>query len=81
MLSPKQAQNLFLPLVILVMSGLISFVMSAFNGTPGYGVLAGWLRNWALSFAVAWPASWLIVPRVQNLLRTLTRSDGFEVHP
>jgi hypothetical protein len=81
MLNRKQAERLFMPLVVLVMSGLISFVMSAFNGTPGHGVILGWLRNWALGFAVALPASWVVVPRIQRLLAALTRRPDCEVHP
>jgi hypothetical protein len=76
MLSPRQAQLAFVPLMVTVMSAVISLAMTALHG--GFaraGVAAGlqtWLGNWAMAFVVALPVAWVAVPAVRGLLARLT---------
>ena len=72
MLSPRQAQLAFVPLMVTVMSAVISFAMTVLHAGPGPGLLQAWLSNWAMAFAVALPVAWLAVPAVRGLLARLT---------
>lgn len=74
MLTPRQAQLAFVPLMVTVMSGVISFAMTALHAGLGPALLDAWLRNWALAFVVALPVAWVAVPAVRALLTRLTTS-------
>ena len=52
----------------LLMSGIMSFVISAFNVGWVDGIALIWLRAWALAFAVAFPTIILITPVVRKLV-------------
>ena len=75
-LTPVQAERVFVPLIALTMSGLMSLVMSAFN----FGVHASfplvWLQNWALGFGVALPTALLVVPAIRRALARVTVRHG-----
>ena len=72
MLTPRQAQLAFVPLMVTVMSAAISFVMTVLHGGAGPGLLQAWLGNWATAFVVALPVAWVAVPAVRALLSRLT---------
>ncbi len=72
MLTPRQAQLAFTPLVVIAMSAIISFAMTFLHHGLVPGLLQAWLRNWPVAFAVALPAAWLILPGVRALLARLT---------
>ncbi|MDR0183944.1 DUF2798 domain-containing protein [Lysobacter arvi] len=74
MLSPRQAQFAFVPLVVTLMSGVMSFAMIALQRGFGPGLLQAWLRGWPVAFAVALPAAWVILPGVRALLARVTKA-------
>jgi hypothetical protein len=63
MLTPRQAQLAFTPLMVTAMSGIISFAMTVLNHGAAPGLLRVWLQQWPVAFAVA------------LLLARLTRAD------
>lgn len=75
MLTPRQAQFAFVPLMVTVMSAVISFTMTAVHHGLVAGLLETWLVNWALAFVVALPVAWVTVPSVRALLARLTRTE------
>jgi hypothetical protein len=75
MLTPRQAQFAFVPLMVTVMSAVISFAMTFLHLGPVPGLVAAWLANWALAFVVALPAAWIAVPAVRGLLARLTERE------
>jgi hypothetical protein len=72
MLTPRQAQLAFVPLMVTVMSASISFVMTTVHHGLQPGLLQAWLGNWGLAFAVALPVAWVAVPGVRALLARFT---------
>ena len=74
-LTPAQARGLFVPITVLVMSGVMSLVMTALNLGLAPDFFVRWLRNWSLGYLVAFPTALLVVPRVQGWLarHTVTR--------
>jgi len=75
MLTPRQAQFAFVPLVVTAMSGIISLTMTVLNYGFAPGLLEAWLRNWPVAFAVALPSAWVILPGVRALLARLVRME------
>ena len=75
MLTPRQAQLAFTPLMVTAMSGIISFAMTVLNHGAAPGLLRVWLQQWPVAFAVALPAALVIVPSVRALLARMTRVD------
>ena len=73
MLTPRQAQFAFIPLMASVMSAVMSFVITAVHHGPNPGLLGAWLGNWALAFVVALPVAWVVVPALRGLLARLTQ--------
>lgn len=74
MLTPRQAQLAFVPLMVTVMSATISFVMTVIHHGLQPGLLQAWLGNWGLAFIVALPVAWVTVPTVRTVLARLTRA-------
>lgn len=72
MLTPRQAQFAFVPLMVTVMSAVISFAMTALHHGFTTGLVSAWLYNWAIAFVIALPVAWLAVPGVRALLARLT---------
>lgn len=72
MLTPRQAQLAFVPLMVTVMSAVMSFTITAVRFGVRPGLLVAWLNNWALAFVVALPVAWVVVPSVRALLAWLT---------
>jgi len=75
MLTPRHAQLAFVPLMVTVMSAVISFTMTVLHHGFVADLLDAWLRNWALAFVVALPVAWVTVPSVRALLARLTRTE------
>ena len=75
-LTPVQAERVFVPLIALTMSGLMSFVMTAFNFGIHPTFPLAWLQNWALGFAVALPTALLVVPAIRRALARVTVHHG-----
>ena len=75
MLSPRQAQLAFVPLMSLVMSGAISLVMTGLHGSTSKGFLGAWLSGWMVAFMVALPVALVVVPAVRGMLSNLTRME------
>lgn len=73
MLTPRQAQLAFVPIMVTAMSGIISLAMTLLHHGFAPGLMAAWLYNWVVAFVVALPAAWIIVPAVRALLARLTR--------
>lgn len=74
MLSPRQAQLAFVPLMVTVMSAIISLVMTTVHYGLRPGLLLAWLGNWSLAFVVALPVAWVTVPALRALLARVTRT-------
>ncbi|GAB3359647.1 DUF2798 domain-containing protein [Lysobacter tyrosinilyticus] len=75
MLTPRQAQLAFIPLMATVMSAVMSFTITAVHYGLHPGLLGAWLGNWALAFVVALPVAWVVVPTVRGVLARLTRQE------
>jgi hypothetical protein len=73
MLTPRQAQLAFVPLMVTAMSAIISFTMTVLHHGFAPGLLDAWLGSWLLAFVVALPTAWVVVPAVRGLLARLTR--------
>lgn len=65
MLTPAQANKLFVPIVALTMSGFMSLVMTAANLGVGDGFAGAWFRQWLLAFLVALPIAYVVVPAIR----------------
>lgn len=76
MLTPRQAQLAFVPLVALSMSGFISLALTVLNLGLTARVWPTWLQQWPVAFAVALPVALLVVPSVRALLARLTRAPA-----
>ena len=74
MLTPRQAQMAFIPLMVTAMSGIISLTMTLLHHGFASGLVAVWLYNWAVAFVIALPTAWVVVPSVRALLARLSRS-------
>ena len=74
MLTPRQARFAFIPLAAGIMSGVISLVLTALHVGLVPDLLGTWLQTWPLSFAVALPTAWVVLPTVQALLARLTHA-------
>jgi len=74
MLTPRQARFAFIPLAAGIMSGVISLVLTTLHVGLVPDLLSTWLRTWPLSFAVALPTAWVVLPTVQALLAKLTHT-------
>lgn len=76
MLTPRQAQLAFIPLMATVMSAVMSLTITAVHYGLRPGLLGAWLGNWALAFVVALPVAWVVVPAVRSVLARLTRPEA-----
>ena len=74
MLTPRQAQFAFVPLMVTVMAATISFAMSAYHHGLRTGLVEAWLHNWGVAFVVALPVAWIAVPALRALLARLTHA-------
>ena len=80
-LTPRQAQQLFVPLIAFAMSGLMSLFMTAFNVGPTLRALAAWPQQWLIAFVVALPTALLVVPLIRNGLARVTVPSSSMVSP
>ena len=76
LLTPRQAQFAFVPLMVTVMSAAISFAMTLIHYGLRPGLVQAWLGNWGLAFLIALPVAWVAVPAVRALLARFTRAAG-----
>lgn len=76
MLTPRQAQLAFVPLVALAMSGFISLALTVLHLGPTHRVWAAWLQQWPVAFGVALPVALLVVPAVRAGLARMTRAPA-----
>jgi antibiotic biosynthesis monooxygenase (ABM) superfamily enzyme len=68
-LSARSQQLLFITLMVLAMSFIISLVMSLLNApTLSDFSPARWLKNWLISMLVAWPTAYVVVPAVRRIV-------------
>ena len=74
MLTPRQASFAFVPLVVTLMSGVMSFAMTVLHHGFGPDLLRQWLHGWPVAFAVALPAAWVILPGVRIALERATKA-------
>jgi Protein of unknown function (DUF2798) len=75
MLTPRQAQLAFVPLMVTLMSAVMSFTITAVHYGLRPGLIDAWLGNWALAFVVALPVAWVVVPTVRGVLAWLTNAE------
>ncbi|HEV8695163.1 MAG TPA: DUF2798 domain-containing protein [Lysobacter sp.] len=75
MLTPRQAQFAFVPLMVTLMSAVMSFTITSVHYGFRSGLIDAWLGNWALAFVVALPVAWVVVPTVRAVLAWLTRAE------
>ena len=76
MLTPRQAQLAFIPMMVTVMSAVMSYTITAVRYGFRPGLIDAWLGNWALAFVVALPVAWVVVPTVRAVLARLTRTEA-----
>lgn len=67
-LSPRQAQLLFITLMVFAMSLVMSLAMTLVNFGVGGFVLTRWLRSWGTAALVAWPTAYVVVPAVRRIV-------------
>ena len=72
MLTPRQAQFAFVPLMVTAMSAIMSLTLTVLHQGLAAGFLQAWLQAWGLAFVVALPTAWVVVPAVRALLVRLT---------
>jgi hypothetical protein len=71
-LSPRTAKFLFAPTVALCMSAMMSFALTIINQGINANFIFKWLTSFGISFAVAVPISWFVVPRIQRFFDGMT---------
>jgi hypothetical protein len=74
LLTPRQAQFAFIPVMVTVMSATISLAMTLYHHGLAPGLMSTWLNNWVLAFVVALPIAWVAVPATRALLTRLTQT-------
>ncbi|MDQ3750022.1 MAG: DUF2798 domain-containing protein [Acidobacteriota bacterium] len=77
--SPRTAKLLFPPTVALCMSVMMSFVLTIINQGIGANFISKWLTGFAVSFVVAVPISWFVVPRIQKFYDRNTEKSAAKV--
>jgi hypothetical protein len=73
MLSRRQAGYLFILLMCVSMSIVMSLAMTIVNRGIGEGLLRAWGRSAAIAFMVALPTALVIVPPIRRFVDRLTR--------
>jgi hypothetical protein len=71
-INKKYATVLFVTLMVIAMSFIISLTLTIIKSGFTDGFLTIWLRNWALSAIVAWPTAMIVVPAVRKIVANLT---------
>ena len=76
-ISARTANLLFAPAVGLCMSLVMSFALTWINlGISSPAFLTQWLQSFGISFLVAVPIAWLVVPRIRSLLDSMTEEPN-----
>lgn len=73
LLTPRQAQLAFIPIVVTTMSGVISFAMSVLHHGFTAGLLRVWLQHWPVAFIVALPTALVVLPGIRRMLERLSQ--------
>lgn len=76
MLTPRQAQLAFVPVMVTAMSAIISFALTVLRQGLGPDLVQTWLVNWGWAFVVALPTAWMVVPAVRSALARITRPQA-----
>jgi hypothetical protein len=76
MLTPRQARLAFVPVMVTLMSCVMSLTITTLHFGLRPGLLEAWLSNWALAFVVALPLAWVIVPAVRAGLARVTSDEA-----
>ncbi|MGQ0656865.1 MAG: DUF2798 domain-containing protein [Chromatiales bacterium] len=71
-LTPGQARRAFIPLNVLVMSGVMSLFMTAHHAGLGPHLLHLWMSEWVLAYLVALPFALVFSPGIRAGLARLT---------
>jgi hypothetical protein len=64
----KYTPHVFSFFMALLMSGIMSFVISAFNMGLADSIFLIWLKAWLLAFVIAFPTIILVTPLVKKLV-------------
>lgn len=59
----------------LLLSGMMSFIVSATSTFLAIGSLEGLLRAWLSSWAIAFPAILIVAPIVRRILKVVVKPD------
>lgn len=68
----RYAPILFALLMSISLSGVMSFVITAFNTGLDAGFLPRWLRSYALAWGMAFPLVTIAAPQVRRLVDRIT---------
>jgi hypothetical protein len=71
--SARRQQVVFVTLMVLAMSFVISLAMAVMNLPLDERFLARWLKNWLLAILVAWPTAYIVVPSVRRIVAKLAK--------
>ncbi|HLM59478.1 MAG TPA: DUF2798 domain-containing protein [Pyrinomonadaceae bacterium] len=74
-ISERTAKRLFAPTVGLFMSFAMSFALTWINLGLEADFIGQWLRSFGISFLVALPISWFVVPRIQKFYDGITEKN------
>lgn len=78
-LSRRAAKFLFAPTVALFMSGAMSFALTVIRQGIGEDFIYKWLISFGISFIVAVPIAWFVVPRVQKFYDRITEKPESDI--
>jgi hypothetical protein len=71
--SARRQQVVFVTLMVLAMSFVISLAMAVMNLPLDERFLARWLKSWLLAILVAWPTAYIVVPSVRRIVAKLAK--------
>lgn len=70
--SPRRQQAVFVTLMVLAMSFVISLTMALINMPLDSRFPGRWVRNWLIAMLVAWPTAYIVVPNVRRIVTKLS---------
>jgi hypothetical protein len=71
--SPRRQTVVFVTLMVLAMSFVISLAMALINLPLDERFLGRWVKNWLLAMLVAWPTAYIVVPAVRRIVAKLAK--------
>jgi len=75
MISRKHHKIVFSFFMGLLMSGIMSFVITAFNVGLVTNIISLWLKAWSFAFMVAFPTIMIISPVVHKLVSLVLHDE------